>query len=122
MQPWKISVGLTAIIMAGALMLAGESFSWIGPYFWMVLTDFWFPVSWYAGPGPGHADVFDLLRCAAHGPCRHGPESGSDGAVHPARRRRASGACREDGTRGTRGVSGSLAPDRVFKTTKEIEI
>ena len=23
MQPWKISVGLTAIIMAGALMLAG---------------------------------------------------------------------------------------------------
>ena len=29
MQPWKISVGLTAIIMAGALMLAGESFSWI---------------------------------------------------------------------------------------------
>ena len=48
MQPWKISVGLTAIIMAGALMLAGESFSWIGPYFWMVLTDFWFPVSWYA--------------------------------------------------------------------------
>ena len=49
MQPWKISVGLTAIIMAGALMLAGESFSWIGPYFWMVLTDFWFPVSWYAG-------------------------------------------------------------------------
>ena len=49
MQPWKISVGLTAIIMAGALMLAGESFSWIAPYFWMVLTDFWFPVSWYAG-------------------------------------------------------------------------
>ena len=29
MQPWKISVGLTAIIMAGALMLAGEGFSWI---------------------------------------------------------------------------------------------
>ena len=49
MQPWKISVGLTAIIMAGALMLAGESFSWIGPYFWIVLTDHWMPVSWYAG-------------------------------------------------------------------------
>ena len=118
MQPWKISVGLTAIIMAGALMLAGESFSWIGPYFWIVVTDFWFPVSWYAGPGPGHADVFALLRGAAHGTGRHGPESGSDGAVHPARRRRSNGACREDGTRGTRGVSGSLAPDRAFKTTK----
>ena len=49
MQPWKISVGLTAIICAGGLMLAGEGFSWIGPYFWMVLTDFWFPVSGYAG-------------------------------------------------------------------------
>ena len=49
MQPWKISVGLTAIIMAGALMLAGEGFSWISPYFWTVLTDFWFPVSWYGG-------------------------------------------------------------------------
>ena len=33
MQPWKISVGLTAIIMAGALMLAGEGFSWLGPTF-----------------------------------------------------------------------------------------
>ena len=68
-----------------------------------------------ARAGPSHADVFDLLRCAAHGPGRHGPESGPDGAVHPARRRRASGACREDGARRTRGVSGSLAPDRAFK-------
>ena len=33
MQPWKISVGLTAIIMAGALMLAGEGFSGCGPTF-----------------------------------------------------------------------------------------
>ena len=49
MQPWKISVGLTAIICAVGLMLAGQGFSWIGPYFWIVLTDFWFPVSWYAG-------------------------------------------------------------------------
>ena len=43
MQPWKISVGLTAIIMAGALMLAGEGFSWLRPYFWMALTDHWMP-------------------------------------------------------------------------------
>ena len=49
MQPWKISVGLTAILCAGGLMLAGEGFSWLRPYFWMALTDFWFPVSWYAG-------------------------------------------------------------------------
>ena len=49
MQPWKISVGLTAILCAVGLMLAGQGFSWIGPYFWIVLTDFWFPVSGYAG-------------------------------------------------------------------------
>ena len=49
MQPWKISVGFTAIICAGGLMLAGEGFSWLRPYFWMVLTDYWLPVSWYGG-------------------------------------------------------------------------
>ena len=67
MQPWKISVGLTAILCAVGLMLAGQGFSWIGPYFWIVLTDFWFPVSWYAGLALAHADVFALLRCAAPG-------------------------------------------------------
>ncbi len=49
MQSWKISVGLTAIICAGGLMLAGEGFSWLRPYFWMVLTDYWLPVSWHGG-------------------------------------------------------------------------
>ena len=33
MQPWKISVGLTAIILALALMLAGESFAYLQPTF-----------------------------------------------------------------------------------------
>ena len=33
MQPWKISIGLTAIILAVALMLAGESFAYLKPYF-----------------------------------------------------------------------------------------
>ena len=41
MQPWKISVGLTAILCAGGLLLAGEGFSWISPYFWTVLTGYW---------------------------------------------------------------------------------
>ena len=85
MQPWKISVGLTAILCAGGLMLAGEGFSWLGPYFWIVLTDVLVPRLLVRRAGPGHVDLFALLRCAAHGPCRHGPESGSDGAVHSAR-------------------------------------
>ena len=89
MQPWKISVGLTAILCAVGLMLAGQGFSWIGPYFWIVLTDFWLPVSWYAGLALVTL-LFSLYpRCAAHGPCRHGPESGSDGAVNKTRGGRA---------------------------------
>ena len=32
MQPWKISAGLTAIILALALMLAGESFAYLEPH------------------------------------------------------------------------------------------
>ena len=48
-SPGKSAWDLTAIVCAGGSMLAGEGFSWIAPYFWMVLTDFWFPVSWYAG-------------------------------------------------------------------------
>ena len=35
MRPWKISVGLTAILCAVGLLLAGQRFSWIGPYFWI---------------------------------------------------------------------------------------
>ena len=49
MQPWKISVGVTAIILALALMLAGESFSYLTPYFWIIVTDYWMPVAWYGG-------------------------------------------------------------------------
>ena len=33
MQPWKISLGITAIIMALALMLAGERFAYLQPHF-----------------------------------------------------------------------------------------
>ena len=49
MQPWKISIGLTAIIMALALMLAGESFAYLKPYFRIIATDYWMPVAWYGG-------------------------------------------------------------------------
>ena len=49
MQPWKISIGLTAIILAVALMLAGESFTYLKPYFSIIVTDYWMPVAWYGG-------------------------------------------------------------------------
>ena len=49
MQPWKISVGLTAILLALALMVAGESFAYLKPYFRIILTDYWMPMAWYGG-------------------------------------------------------------------------
>ena len=48
MHPWKISVGLTAIILALALMLAGERFAWTGGYLWIIAEN-WMPIAWYAG-------------------------------------------------------------------------
>ena len=49
MQPWKISVGMTAIIMALALMLAGERFAYLQPHFQIIVTGYWMPVAWYGG-------------------------------------------------------------------------
>ena len=49
MQPWKISVGLTAIILAVASMLAGESFAYFKPYLGIIATDHWMPAAWYSG-------------------------------------------------------------------------
>ena len=48
-SPGRFSVGLTAIIMALALMLAGESFTYLKPYFWIIVTDYWMPVACYGG-------------------------------------------------------------------------
>ena len=49
MQPWKISVGLTATILAVALMLAGERFAYFQPHFWIIVSGYWMPVAWYGG-------------------------------------------------------------------------
>ena len=49
MRPWKISVGMTAIILAVALMLAGESFSYLAPHFQIIAAGYWIPVAWYGG-------------------------------------------------------------------------
>ena len=49
MQPWKISAGLTAIILAVALMLAGERFAYLQPHFQIIVSGYWMPVAWYGG-------------------------------------------------------------------------
>ena len=63
MQPWKISLGMTAIIMALALMLAGERFAYLQPHFWIIVTDYWIPVAVAWRTRPGHAYGSDLRRC-----------------------------------------------------------
>ena len=49
MQPWKISIGFTAIILAAGLMLAGEDFAYLKPHLAIIATDHWKPVAWYGG-------------------------------------------------------------------------
>ena len=49
MQPWKISVGFTVIILAVVLMIAGERFAYLQPHFQIIVTEYWMPVAWYGG-------------------------------------------------------------------------
>ena len=47
MQPWKISVGFTVIIIAVAAMVGGEHFAYLQPHFQIIFTDYWMSLAWY---------------------------------------------------------------------------
>ena len=49
MQPWKISVGFTVIIIAVAAMVGGERFAYLEPHFQIIFTDYWMSLAWYGG-------------------------------------------------------------------------
>ena len=49
MQPWKISIGFTAIILAAALMLAGDDFAHLEPHLRIIAIEHWKPIAWYGG-------------------------------------------------------------------------
>ena len=49
MHPWKVSVGLTAVIGALALMVAGDNFAYLKPHLRIILSDYRLPVAWYGG-------------------------------------------------------------------------
>ena len=49
MQPWKISVGFTVIILALAALVGGERFTYFQPHFSIIVSDYWMPVAWYGG-------------------------------------------------------------------------
>ena len=49
MQPWKISVGFTAIILAVAAMIGGEHFAYLEPHFQGIFARYWMSLAWYGG-------------------------------------------------------------------------
>ena len=49
MQPWKISIGFTAIILAAGLMLAGDDFAYLKPHLRIIATEHWKLIAWYGG-------------------------------------------------------------------------
>ena len=49
MQPWKISIGFTAIIAALTLLLGGERYTELNPYWRFIFSEYWQPLTVYAG-------------------------------------------------------------------------
>ena len=49
MQPWKISVGFTVIIIAVAAMIGGERFAYLEPHFKTLFVDYWVGLAWHGG-------------------------------------------------------------------------
>ena len=49
MQPWKISIGCTAVVLAAAVLLAGDHFIYLKPHLRTITTDHWQTVAWYGG-------------------------------------------------------------------------
>ena len=49
MQPWKISVGFTVIIIAVAAMMGGERFAYLEPHFRVIFPLHWTGLAWHGG-------------------------------------------------------------------------
>ena len=51
MQPWKISIGLTATLLGLSVLLAGDKLAYLKPHLPGLLADYWVPIAWYGGLG-----------------------------------------------------------------------
>ena len=49
MQPWRISIGFTAVIVAFTLLLGGERYTELNPYWRFIFAEYWQPLAVYAG-------------------------------------------------------------------------
>ena len=45
MQPWKVSVGLTAAAAGVTLILCGDAFPYLAPFWTIILEDYWLPIT-----------------------------------------------------------------------------
>ena len=49
MQPWKVSVGLTAATAGATLILLADRFVYLKPFWSVILEDYWAPITLHLG-------------------------------------------------------------------------
>ena len=49
MQPWKISIGLTATFLGAAGIFGLTELRYLKPYWRVLLSDYWWPMTLYGG-------------------------------------------------------------------------
>ena len=79
MQPWKISVGFTVIIIAIAGMIGGEHFAFVEPHLQILAVDYGMSLAWYGG-----AAIVSVM--AQNQSSRHQPPSGGPDFQRPSNR------------------------------------
>ena len=51
MQPWKVSVGLTAAVAGAAFILCADAFPYLSPFWGVILDDYWIPIALHLALG-----------------------------------------------------------------------
>ena len=66
MQPWRISVGLTAALVGSALLLVGPQLEFLAPYWPMIFAEHGVTVVWHAALAVATvaAAIYGLARVA----------------------------------------------------------
>ncbi len=49
MHPWKISLGVGVALTAAVVFFAASHFDYLAPYRRVIVTEYWWPVTAYAG-------------------------------------------------------------------------
>ena len=49
MHPWKISLGVGVAVTAALVFFGASRFEYLSPYRRLIVTDYWWPITVYAG-------------------------------------------------------------------------